>query len=220
MDTPSRLTPIAAYWDTAAATFDEEPDHGLRHPETRTAWAERLATWLPAAPLDVLDLGCGTGSLSLLLAAAGHRVTGIDLATAMVTRARAKLAAADLPARFLIGDAAAPPTGSDRFDVLLCRHLVWTLPEPLTALRDWVTRLRPGGTLVLIEGRWREAADTEPPYAPGAAALPWAGGIRATDLATAVRPLVRDLRIEPLGEAAELWGGPVTDERYALIATA
>ncbi|MEV6950987.1 class I SAM-dependent methyltransferase [Streptomyces sp. NPDC051183] len=209
---------IAAYWDAAAPDFDAEPDHGLRAADTRAAWADLLAGWLPYDPADVLDVGCGTGSLSELIAGAGHRVTGVDLAPRMVEAARAKLAAAGLPGRFLVGDAAAPPTGEEEFDVLLCRHLVWTLPDPTAALNQWVSRTRPGGLLVLVEGRWREAGQAEVPYVAGADALPWHGGVTADDLAAAVRPLVSDLRVEPLGADAALWGGPVTDERYALIA--
>lgn len=210
---------ITAYWDTAAARFDEEPDHGLRTPETHDAWANLLGSWLPTAPVDVLDVGCGTGSLSRLAAEAGHRVTGVDLAPRMVEHARAKLTAAGLEGRFLVGDAAAPPTGDQRFDVLLSRHLVWTLPDPHTALTEWVSRIRPGGTLVLVEGRWREAGQSVTPYVAGAETLPWAGGIRAEDLTAAVRPLVTDLRVEPLSDRAALWGRTVTDERYAVIAT-
>ncbi|MEV4612061.1 class I SAM-dependent methyltransferase [Kitasatospora sp. NPDC049258] len=209
---------IADYWDAAAPTFDEEPDHGLRAEPTRAAWARLLAAWAPAAPADVLDVGCGTGSLSLLLAGSGHRVTGVDLAPRMVERARGKLAAAGLAGRFLVGDAAAPPTGEERFDLVLCRHLVWTLPDPRLALRAWVDRLRPGGRLVLVEGRWRESGQAGVPYVAGAEALPWQGGVRAEELAGAVRPLVREVRIEPLSGLAELWGGPVPDERYALLA--
>ncbi|MFI8338870.1 class I SAM-dependent methyltransferase [Streptomyces sp. NPDC085639] len=209
---------IAAYWDAAAAAFDDEPDHGLRSGRTRAAWDRRLRGWLPDGPADVLDVGCGTGSLALLLAGAGHRVTGVDLAPRMVERARAKLAAAGLAGRFLVGDAAAPPTGPDRYDVVLCRHLLWTLPAPAAALREWVARLAPGGRLVLVEGRWREAGDSGTPYVEGAGPLPWSGGITAVELAAAVRPLVSALHIEPLGADAELWGKPVTDERYALIA--
>ncbi|MFD0121596.1 class I SAM-dependent methyltransferase [Streptomyces virginiae] len=214
---------ITEYWDAAAAAFDDEPDHGLRQEHTRAAWSRLLRSWLPDGPadvLDVLDVGCGTGSLSLLLAEAGHRVTGVDLAPRMVERAEAKLAAAGLAerGRFLVGDAADPPTGQERYDVLLCRHLVWTLPDPGAALRAWVARLGPGGRLVLVEGRWREAGGSDVPYVAGAESLPWYGGITAEDLAAAVRPLVSDLRVEPLGGQAELWGGPVTDERYALIA--
>ncbi|MET7333970.1 class I SAM-dependent methyltransferase [Nonomuraea sp. NPDC005650] len=210
-------TAITGYWDTAAPTFDEEPDHGLRAERTRAAWDRRLRAWISPDPVDVLDVGCGTGSLSGLLAAAGHRVTGVDVAPRMIEQARAKLSSAGLAGRFLVGDAAAPPTGEDRFDVVLCRHLVWTLPAPEAALREWTGRLRPSGRLVLVEGRWRE---TGAPYVEGAGSLPWNGGLSAADLAAAVRPLVSDLRVEPLSDDADLWGGPVHDERYAIIAYA
>ncbi|MFG2334150.1 class I SAM-dependent methyltransferase [Streptomyces sp. NPDC048604] len=217
-----RTAEISAYWDAAAAAFDEEPDHGLRAGPTRAAWAARLSAWVGAegdgGGLDVLDVGCGTGSLSLLLAGAGHRVTGVDLAPRMVEQARTKLRDAGLPARFLVGDATRPPTQAERFDIVLCRHLVWTLPDPAAALREWVARLRPGGRLVLVEGRWRESGEKGVPYVAGAAALPWNGGVGAAELSAAVRPLVSSLRIEPLGGEPELWGGPVDDERYALVA--
>ncbi|OKK04690.1 SAM-dependent methyltransferase [Streptomyces sp. CB03234] len=210
---------IAAYWDAAASSFDDEPDHGLRAASTRAAWARLVRRWMPSEPVDVLDIGSGTGSMSLLLAESGHRVTGVDLAPRMVDRARAKFAAAGLAGRFLVGDAMEPPTGEERFGAVLCRHLVWTLPDPEAALRDWVGRLRPGGRLVLIEGRWREAdRNGDMPYVTGAETLPWNGGIGAENLAAMVRPLVRgELHIEPLGAEPDLWGGPVADERYALV---
>ncbi|MEV7596774.1 class I SAM-dependent methyltransferase [Kitasatospora sp. NPDC089797] len=209
---------IGEYWDAAAACFDDEPDHGLRAAETREAWARRVRKWLPAGSAEVLDVGCGTGSLAELVAADGHRVTGVDLAPRMVARARAKLAAAGLTGRFLVGDAGAPPVREGGFDVLLCRHLLWTLPEPERSLGAWVRLLRPGGRLVLVEGRWGGADERAAPYVVGAGRLPWGGGVSAEQLAAAVGPLVTRLRIEPLSGAAELWGGPVTDERYALVA--
>jgi SAM-dependent methyltransferase len=143
-------------WDTAAASFDDEPDHGLRDADVRAAWADRLAAWLPARPGDLLDLGCGTGSLSLLAAERGHRVTGVDLSPAMVERARAKLAGRD--AVFRVGDAARPPVGERRFDAVLVRHVLWTLPDPGQVLRHWCGLLRPGGRLVLVEGVWGRSA--------------------------------------------------------------
>lgn len=42
------------------------------------------------APCRVLDLGCGTGTLACALAVAGHEVTGVDPAAAMLEVARAK----------------------------------------------------------------------------------------------------------------------------------
>ncbi|MDX6351677.1 MAG: hypothetical protein QOF84_6467, partial [Streptomyces sp.] len=107
---------ITDYWDTVADTFDEEPDHGLGSPEVRAAWAARMRGWLPGGPCDVLDLGCGTGSLALLAAEQGHRVTAVDRSARMVERARAKLAGTG--ARVLVGEAAEPPVGG-QFDVVL-----------------------------------------------------------------------------------------------------
>lgn len=188
-------------WDAQAAAFDDEPDHGLRDPQVRHAWAERLRDWLPAHPSDVLDLGCGTGSLSLLAAEQGHRVTGVDSSPAMIDLARAKLAGRD--AVFLAGDAAAPPVGEQRFDVVLVRHLLWALPDPGRALRHWRELLRPGGRLVLVEGVWGTVSPV---------------GIPADLLTTLLAPLTGQVRVDRLSGDALLWGRDVEDERYAVVA--
>jgi SAM-dependent methyltransferase len=189
-------------WDAQAADFDDEPDHGLRDPQVRAAWAERLRGWLPAAPADVLDLGCGTGSLSLLAAEQGHRVTGVDLSANMLERARAKPAGYD--AEFLAGDAAQPPVGGRRFDVVLVRHVLWALPDPAGALRHWRSLLRPAGRLVLVEGVWGTLTPV---------------GIPTDRLLTLLAPLVDHTQVEQLSGDARLWGKEVDDERYAVVAT-
>ncbi|KPH98895.1 Methyltransferase type 11 [Actinobacteria bacterium OK074] len=188
-------------WDAEAVVFDDEPDHGLRDPVVRAAWAGRLRAWLPDRPGDVLDLGCGTGSLALLAAEAGHRVTGVDLSPAMIDRARAKLAGRD--AVFLSGDAAAPPVGEQLFDTVLVRHVLWALPDPGRVLRHWRGLLRPGGRFVLVEGVWGQASPV---------------GIPADRLAALLAPLAADVRVERLSGDAELWGREVADERYAVVA--
>ncbi|KUN92916.1 SAM-dependent methyltransferase [Streptomyces caeruleatus] len=190
-------------WDAAAADFDDEPDHGLRDSEVRQAWASRLRSWLPERACDVLDLGCGTGSLSLLAAEQGHRVTGVDRSPAMVDLARAKLAGRD--AAFLVGDAAVPPVGEERFDVVLVRHVLWTLPDPGRVLRHWRGLLRPQGRFVLVEGVWGTTAPTV--------------GIPADRLAALLAPLADDVRVERLSGDTRLWGRAVDDERYAAVAT-
>ncbi|MFJ7046271.1 class I SAM-dependent methyltransferase [Streptomyces sp. NPDC101112] len=188
-------------WDARAAVFDDEPDHGLRDPVVREAWAARLRDWLPRRPADVLDLGCGTGSLSLLATEQGHRVTGVDASPAMVGRARAKLAGH--PAVFLVGDAAAPPVGEERFDVVLVRHVLWALPDPGRALRHWCGLLRPRGRLVLVEGVWGTLSPV---------------GIPAERLHGLLAPLVSDTVVVRLDDDARLWGKRVEDERYAMVA--
>ncbi|KUN84387.1 SAM-dependent methyltransferase [Streptomyces bungoensis] len=189
-------------WDAQAAAFDDEPDHGLRAPEVRAAWAARLRDWLPRRPADVLDLGCGTGSLSLLAAEQGHRVTGVDGSPAMVERARAKLAGRD--AVVLRGDAAAPPVGEQRYDVVLVRHVLWALPDTARALRHWRTLLRPGGRFVLVEGVWGTLSPV---------------GTPAARLTALLEPLAGSVRVERLSDDPVLWGKAVDDERYAVVAT-
>ncbi|MCB0010100.1 MAG: hypothetical protein KDE04_26720, partial [Anaerolineales bacterium] len=51
-------------WDEAAADFDTEADHGLRDERVREAWYDLLQSLMPAPPMHVLDIGCGTGSLT------------------------------------------------------------------------------------------------------------------------------------------------------------
>lgn len=188
------------YWDEAAAHFDDEPDHGLRDGQVRAAWAARLRSWLPRPPADVLDLGCGTGSLALLAAQEGHRVTAVDSSRRMAEAARAKLSGTS--ARVLLGDAAEPPVADRRFDAVLVRHLLWAVPDPAAALRRWAELLRPGGRLVLVEGRW----GTEDP-----------AGIDARTLAALAAPLGGSVTIEQLAHDPALWGREVSDERYAAV---
>jgi SAM-dependent methyltransferase len=188
------------YWDAAAEHFDDEPDHGLHDSQVRSAWALRLRSWLPAASSDVLDLGCGTGSLAQLAAADGHRVTAVDRSDLMAARARTKLTGTN--ARVLVGDAAHPPVAAGGFDVVLVRHVLWALPDPGAVLRRWTELLRPGGRLVLVEGRW----GTSDP-----------AGISADVLVELATPLGGSIHVEQLGHDSALWGRTVSDERYAAV---
>jgi ubiquinone/menaquinone biosynthesis C-methylase UbiE len=193
------VTDETTFWDSQAATFDEQPDHGLRDPRVRDAWLRLLLGRLPAAPAAVADLGCGTGSLSVLLAEAGYAVTGLDSAPEMIRAARAKADAARVSLRFVTSDAAAPDLPSAGFDVVLARHVLWAMPDVDAALGEWIRLLRPGGMLLLAEGRWHTGAGL-----PGAAA-------RAAVLRHRAEAVVTPL------DDPDLWGGPIRDERYLLV---
>ncbi len=192
---------IAARWDAEASTFDVEPDHGLRDPVTRAAWRDLLRAHLPPPPAQVADLGCGTGSLSVLLAEQGYDVHGVDLAAEMVARARAKAAAAGLAVTFAVGDAAAPDLPEGGFDAVLSRHVLWALPDPAAGLAAWCRLLAPGGRLLLVEGYWFTDA-----------------GLRAHDAEALVRGAGREAVVHHLTDPV-LWGRPVQDERYLLVST-
>jgi ubiquinone/menaquinone biosynthesis C-methylase UbiE len=145
---------IAEYWGARSATFDDSPGHGIRTVAEVEAWATLFRTHLPGGARDVLELASGTGEVTRVLRAMNLRVTGLDLAEPMIARARMKHADAGATLRFLHGDAENTMLPPASFDAVLCRHLVWTLPEPARAMRDWLRVLRPGGRVVIVDGDW------------------------------------------------------------------
>ena len=149
------LPEIRQFWDVDAATYDRSASH---HPSTalaRAAWARALERLLPPPPSRVLDVGAGTGFLTLLAAGLGHRVTALDLSAQMLDRLRAKAAAAGLDVETVEAPADQPPDGG--FDAVVERHLVWTLPDPAATLARW-REAAPTGRLVLFESAWGRAA--------------------------------------------------------------
>jgi ubiquinone/menaquinone biosynthesis C-methylase UbiE len=212
---------VRRHWAKRAAEFDKGATHGLLSDEQREAWAARLGRWAGPAPLDVLDIGCGTGFLALQLATLGHRVSGVDAAREMLDLARSKAEAAGLTLSLHQADAEHLPFFEPAtFDLLVERHVIWTLPDPAGALAEWRRVLRSHGRLLLIEGDWRQGSDRRTDeYVEIRDALPLYGGRPAADLYSLLFAAgFVDLTVEPLMDAA-LWGSPSERERYALIAS-
>ena len=161
-DTPSPQDRITAFWSTVAPDYEAHPGNVAAVGTAEyDAWVESLRGYLGPAPRDVLDIATGTGFVALIAAGLGHRVTGIDLANPMLEVAAAEARRRALSVDFLPGDAVSPPFPPASFDVLICRHFLWTLREPITALSNWRTLLRPGGRVVAIDGFWFDAAEDD-----------------------------------------------------------
>ena len=185
-------------WDAEAEAFDQEPDHGLHDPVVRDAWQSLLRSLVPPIPSRIADLGCGTGTLSLLLAEDAHQVDGVDFSPEMIRRASAK--AGTFPGvTFAVGDASAPELPPAAYDVVLCRHVLWALPSPAAALERWVELLVPDGRVVLIEGSWSTGA-----------------GLTGEETVRLVEGAGLAATLRPLPDEA-YWGGRIDDERYAVV---
>ncbi len=106
-----------------------------------------------AAGHDVLDLGCGTGTLVLLVKDAHPDacVTGVDIDPRILALARAKVAAAGADVRLVEGSATDPPLAPASFDrvlsTLVLHHL--TTAQKREALVRRI--LRPGGELHIAD---------------------------------------------------------------------
>ena len=143
---------IRDWWNADAEVYDRAPSHAASDPVEAAAWRAALGDALPSIPARVLDVGAGTGAMSLLAAELGHDVTALDLSPAMLDQARAKAMARGVGLAFVVGRAEEPPTGP--FDAVMERHVLWTSPDPTETLRAWHGVVRPGGRLVLFEGIW------------------------------------------------------------------
>jgi ubiquinone/menaquinone biosynthesis C-methylase UbiE len=145
---------IRDHWNGRAARFDSCPNHKIGSMREREEWIRLFSHFIGKQPLRILDVGTGTGVIALLLAEEGHTVTGVDLAENMLEEARKKVREHGIMAEFLCGDAERLQFPDATFDVVVNRHLLWTLPHPEQALAEWKRVLAPGGRLVIIDGEW------------------------------------------------------------------
>ena len=118
-------------------------------------WSRQLAPpfvrWarLPAGG-SVLDVGCGTGSLSAALAAAGMRhVLGIDRSPGYVAHATAAVGNGSGVVAFQVGDAMALPGRAGEFDAVVSSLVLNFVPDPAVAVREMRRVVRPGGVVTV-----------------------------------------------------------------------
>jgi SAM-dependent methyltransferase len=197
-------------WNEEAATFDEAADHGLRDARVRAAWRDLLLSVLPPLPARIADLGCGTGTLTLLLAAEGYAVDGVDFSPEMIRRAREKPVVGEVT--FTEADADHPPLGPSAYDVVLCRHVLWAMPDPAETLKRWIGLLAPGGRMLLVEGSWSTGALRDGRSAPSSGTT----GLTAAETVGLVESAGREAELRMLPEPA-YWGREIDDERYLVV---
>jgi ubiquinone/menaquinone biosynthesis C-methylase UbiE len=103
-------------------------------------------------------VGSGAGFLSFILHDMGVDVTGIDLSRGMLSLAKEASIHQKSDIDLCQGDAESLPIQSSTFDLVVSRHLLWTLPDPARALAEWMRILRPGGKILAIDGNWFDPA--------------------------------------------------------------
>ena len=151
-----------AYWTNRASGYSEVNKDELRT-QQKAVWTRELteqieATFPGVAPenLRVLDMGCGPGFFSIILARAGYRVTAADYTPAMLDEARANAHNEDVEQAidFCRMDAENLEVTSGAFDVVVSRNLTWNLPHPERAYAEWLRVLKPGGLLLNYDANW------------------------------------------------------------------
>lgn len=140
----------------------------LRAREKEAAWPDALAgemerhyspgrTWESLARGllglvrlgDVLDAGCGDGSIAQLVAPRAERITCLDRSEKMISAARARLAS-QKHAHFRVGDVEAMPFDDERFDQVLLFNVLAHVASPARAIAEAARVLRPRGALAIV----------------------------------------------------------------------
>lgn len=101
--------------------------------------------------LDLLDVGCGPGTITVDLAArvAPGRVLGLDLSPDPLDEARDAAARAGVAVDFAVGDVYALDLPDDTFDVVHAHQVLQHLTDPVAALRELARVCRPGGVVAV-----------------------------------------------------------------------
>jgi ubiquinone/menaquinone biosynthesis C-methylase UbiE len=147
-------TPVAELFDAMVGAYE--------------TWAEPLTAGLAQVALEkasvgagdcVLDIGAGTGALSLQAAALGARVTAIDLSTAMVARLTQRLAPYP-ECKALVMDGQALTFGDGTFDAAFSVLAVTHFPNWSAGLDEAVRVVRPDGLLAIVH--WASPHGSDP----------------------------------------------------------
>lgn len=128
---------------------EDSPDRASESYKQYEAWITELSGYLHASS-SVLDLGCGCGVPAAQLLGKRFRVTGVDISTVQIERAR-KLVP---DARFILGDMSEVEFEPSEFDAVVCLYAIIHVPlaeqrRLLTNMSKW---LKPGGLLLLSAG--------------------------------------------------------------------
>lgn len=133
---------ISSKWETL---------HQSRTFKARTAALFKLLAKPDLTGQHWLDAGCGTGTLSRLLAARGCDVIGVDASSEMIAAARGRTTDGPLGERLgfqQIPTIAALPFADRSFDGVLCASVLEYVPDVAHCLAEIHRVLRPGGLLL------------------------------------------------------------------------
>jgi SAM-dependent methyltransferase len=133
-----------------AARYDDTRD--LPHDQLAICYDRLIEAGIIPRTGRILDAGCGTGQVSLRLAAIGYQVVGIDVSAAMVSRAQAKVRPG-WRANYIVGDARDIRADDSHFDAVVVSKLLQHVEDWQRVCCELIRVVRPGACIIQINDR-------------------------------------------------------------------
>lgn len=149
-----RLEEIRKYWNTRAEGYAMSNREELDG-ESRKYWEMELHRLLDGKNYQkVLDIGCGPGFFSVLLAQMGYEVTAVDYTENMLTEAKKNAESYNVSINFKRMDAQELEFADEAFDFVISRNVLWNLERPCKAYEEWLRVLKKGGSILNCDGNF------------------------------------------------------------------
>lgn len=149
-----RLEEIRKYWNTRAEGYAMSNREELDG-ESRKYWEAELYRLLDGKNCQkVLDIGCGPGFFSVLLAQMGYEVTAVDYTENMLAEAKKNAASYGVSIDFKRMDAQKLEFEDETFDFVISRNVLWNLERPCEAYEEWLRVLKKGGSILNCDGNF------------------------------------------------------------------
>ncbi|KUE73054.1 hypothetical protein AUQ37_04125 [Candidatus Methanomethylophilus sp. 1R26] len=143
---------IIQYWDSHAHAYGMIAQIRMNMPNKLKQIFEQIAPGNRS--LRVADMGSGIGYSAVTLAEMGHDVTAVDLGRRITDEAENIAESKGVKIRFVISNLYHTGLKKGSFDIVSAVDTLCLLDDPGKAVTEWVSLLRPGGRLVIVDGNY------------------------------------------------------------------